>query len=327
MSTDTGKARIVLIGDGTTTLSALESLAEAFNLAALVRSADDEVTDRARELGVTTVTGMRFSELQSVLGRFEPDLVVVSSFSRLIPARVLNRWPFVNVHYANLPEYRGRANVNWALINGEPATGITVHSMVPGLDAGGVLGQESVAIGPRDTVGDLYNTLNAVQRRILPMAVTRRLAGDLGDPQDEDRATYGCSRNPSDGYVDWNLPTLAIDRLIRALAPPFPGAFTYFERRRLGIVKAEPVDSPRRYVGRVPGRVVYVDREGGAVDVLTADGVLRVQEVEVDGSTHPASKIVRSVRATLGLTPGDLVELFELLVSELRSHARDGERL
>lgn len=319
MSTDSPsaeRARIVLIGDGTTTLSALESLAEAYALVALIRGSEDEVTDRARALGVTVVTGARFAELESVIAGFEPGLVVISSYSRIIPARLLDRWPFVNVHYANLPEYRGRANVNWALINGETTTGITVHTIVPGLDAGQILSQESVPIGPRDTIGDLYDALNNVQRRILPQAVARRLSGDLGDPQDEGGATYGCSRNPGDGYVDWNSPTDEIDRLIRALAAPFPGAFTLFERRRLGIVAAEPVTSPPTYVGRVPGRVVYVDRTTGAVDVLTGDGVLRILEVALDGSTYPAAKIIRSVRATLGITPGDIVELFEQLATK-----------
>ncbi|NUU20880.1 MAG: methionyl-tRNA formyltransferase, partial [Streptomycetaceae bacterium] len=206
---------------------------------------------------------------------------------------------------------RGRANVNWAIINGDTETAISVHTMAPGLDAGGILHQETVPIGPRDTVTDLYDRLNARQRAVLADAVARRLAGDAGRPQDHSAATYGCTRLPEDGEIDWTAPTAATDRLVRALTPPYPGAFTYLGLDRLTVHRAEPAPAAPHYTGRVPGRVVLVDRSGANwVDVLTGDGVLRIHEVAVEGgSPAPANTVLRSVKTTLGLRTSDLLRL------------------
>src|SRR5881392_1694862 len=105
------------------------------------------------------------------------------------------------------------------------------------------------------------------------------LNGDEGRPQNHDEATYGCARVPEDGEIDWNAKTEAIDRLIRALAPPFPGAYTYLEGEPLTISRDVPLVSPPRYEGRVPGRVIGRSSSEGWVDVLTGDSVLRLLEV------------------------------------------------
>jgi methionyl-tRNA formyltransferase len=241
------------------------------------------------------------------IAQLAPDAVVVSSYDRILPADLIAGRPFVNVHYAPLPRYRGRATVNWAIINGEPQCAISIHTLVPGLDAGGLLFQQSVPIGPSDTVTDLYERLNAIQREALAGAVARRLSGDEGRPQDEDAATYGCTRLPEDGEIDWSASTDAAHRLVRALTDPFPGAYTWLGLRRLVIRHAEPVRGPR-YEGRVPGRIVRVDRSRGSVDVLTGDGVLRLHEVAVDGGEpQRAADVITSVRQTLGLSVGQFL--------------------
>jgi methionyl-tRNA formyltransferase len=194
------------------------------------------------------------------------------------------------------------------MINGERYTGISIHAISPGLDAGNILFQQAVEIGPADTVTDLYEKLNAVQRGQLAVAVARYLAGDAGVVQDEREATYCCSRTPEDGEIDWSAPTAAIRNLIRALTPPYPGAFTYLAGEPLRVWKAEPAAGARRYQGRVPGRVVSVSRKEGYVEVLTGDGVLRVFEVQIDGGPRqPAAAVISSVRSTLGLRLSDLM--------------------
>ena len=165
--------------------------------------------------------------------------------------------------------YRGRANVNWAIINGETCAGISIHCVSPDLDGGGILFQEAVPIGPNDTATALYERLNSIQERELGAAVTRALAGDKGIVQETEKATYGCSRIPSDGEIDWKQTSAQIDRLVRALASPFPGAFTYLDSKRLTVSHAIPLCSPPAFVGRIPGRVVGRSTSEGWVDVLT----------------------------------------------------------
>jgi methionyl-tRNA formyltransferase len=208
--------------------------------------------------------------------------------------------PCINVHYAPLPRYRGRATVNWAIINGEDAAAISIHCLEPDLDAGGILLQLPVPLGPESTTGSVYDELNALQRRFLAEAVLRRLAGDRGEPQDESRASHSCSRVPSDGEIRWEDSTASIDRLVRALDGPFPPAFTFLGASRLDVLRAAPVPDAPVYDGRIPGRVIRVDRAVGHVDVLTGDGVLRLLAVTTGAteSQRPAD-LITSVRHTL----------------------------
>ena len=151
-----------------------------------------------------------------------PEAVVISSFSRILPPGVLALSRFVNVHYSPLPRYRGRANVNWAIINGERAAAISIHLVAPGLDDGNLLLQEQVEIAPTDTARSLYERLNTIQERQLGPSVIRAVAGDPGLPQDHRQATYGCGRVSDDGEIEWSKSTVAIDRLIRAPSRAFP---------------------------------------------------------------------------------------------------------
>jgi methionyl-tRNA formyltransferase len=311
--------RVLLVGLGPTTADAFAALHPRFSVVGLIRADQDEVSQQASEAGVDVVADTTLATLDRLISERRPDCVVVSSYHRIIPAEVLNRSRFVNVHYAPLPGYRGRATVNWVIINGEPGTAITIHTMVPGLDAGRILRQETVSIEPTDTVTELYRKLNARQRVLLGDAVDDCLAGVPGAEQDEAAATYACTRVPRDGEIDWSLPTEAIDRLVRALTDPYPGAFTYLGTRRLWVRRAAPVADAPRYVGRIPGRVVRAAAAEGFVDVLTGDGVYRLYELRVEGSAAPmpASAAVRSVKDTLGLRAAVLLERLEELEREL----------
>jgi methionyl-tRNA formyltransferase len=316
--------KVLLVGMGPTAPSALASLVDACAVVGVVRAVDaaDRQSDpvvllasrhRVPIFDVTSVTGLRV-----LVDQLRPDCVVVSSFDRILPADLIASCPFLNVHYAPLPQFRGRANVNWAIITGQSETAISIHVLAPGLDAGNILFQQAIPIDSNDTIGGLYDRLNQLQREHLGETVVRFLNGDGGTPQREDAATYGCTRLPSDGEIDWSRPTAEVHALIRALMPPYPGAFTYADGRRLVIWRASVVEQPRRFVGRVPGRVVDVSREHGYVDVLTGDGILRLVEVEAAaGRREPAASVLRSVRTTLGLRTSDLLSRIDALEREI----------
>jgi methionyl-tRNA formyltransferase len=328
MRSDGARVPVLLLGLGPTAMSALEALHERFEVVGLVReAADGDATAlRARSLGVPVHADVSLRSVSALVEELRPACVVVSSYNRILPAALLETCPFLNVHYAPLPRLRGRASVNWALINGEPCTAITIHTLVPGLDAGGILYQRLVPIAGGDTVTDLYERLNRLQRQALGDAVQRRLGGDEGAPQDEAEASYGCTRLPEDGEIDWSAPTRAIDRLVRALTDPYPGAYTYLGTDRLWIERALALAEPPRYEGRVPGRVVNLSRAQGFVDVLTGDGVLRLLQVRPDGeAARPASELITSVRATLGLRVADLLARLGELERRLARLERGGD--
>ncbi|MHB0768957.1 methionyl-tRNA formyltransferase [Bradyrhizobium sp. 5.13L] len=299
---------VVLLADGPTGFTALRSLAARCRVVQIFRKpAQPEAGElrafaQARAIPLTEL--QELAQLQNVIADARPAAVVISSFDRIIPPHILASCRFINVHYSLLPQYRGRANVNWAIINGETTAGISIHLVIPDLDGGNLLFQQAIPIGANDTVTSLYERLNAIQERELGRVVIGAISGDQGTSQNTDHASYGCTRVPDDGEIDWRQPTDIIDRLIRALTPPFPGAFTHLDGQRLTIANASPrLDAPR-YIGRVPGRIVGRSSSEGWVDVLTGDGVLRIFSVLPHDSGGPcaAASVIGSTRATLGLS-------------------------
>jgi methionyl-tRNA formyltransferase len=326
--------KVLLLGMGPTALSALESLARQFDVVGIVRSVkvrakadDDVVVRRAQQLSVPVLTDISLKGVLQAIEELRPHCTVVSSYDRVLSPRILSHGKFVNVHYSALPKYRGRANVNWAILNHESKTAITIHAITSGLDNGNILFQRAIPIEQDDTVTEIYRTLNEVQANVLGETVARYLDGFGGVPQDESESTYGCTRVPADGEIDWSKSTDHIYALIRALSPPYPGAHSYLEVRRITIVRASPVRDGPRYVGRIPGRIVARSRSDGYVDVLTGDGTLRLHEVitDEDGQPTPASGVITSTRQTLGLRSADLLMRINDLERRLSELLNEGK--
>ena len=151
-------ADVLLIGLGPKAGSALDSLIAKVTVVGLLREADtgaqfvDRVVCRAQGAGIPIYSDISTAAIENLVEHFNPDCVVVSSYNRILKPPPIERCPFINVHYAPLPQYRGRANVNWALINDEPSAGITIHTIVPGLDAGNILFQRIIPIQDGHTV-------------------------------------------------------------------------------------------------------------------------------------------------------------------------------
>ncbi|MET4120501.1 methionyl-tRNA formyltransferase [Bradyrhizobium sp. JR4.1] len=319
---------VLLLADGPTGFTALRSLAAQCRVAQVFRKPDQPEASAlkafAKAQGILVTELQELNQLRKAIADLRPAAVVISSFDRIIPPQILALCRFVNVHYSLLPHYRGRANVNWAIINGETTAGISIHLVVPELDGGNLLFQQAIPIGSNDTVACLYNRLNAIQERELGGVVLRVVAGYQGTGQNTDQASYGCTRVPDDGEIDWRQPTDVIDRMIRGLTPPFPGAFTHLDAQRLIIANASPrLDAPS-YIGRVPGRIVGRSPSEGWVDVLTGDGVLRVSSVLTANSERPcaAAFVIGSTRATLGLSRLDLLRRIVALEDRLASLER-----
>lgn len=320
---------VLLIGIGTTTFSALESLLSKCNVQGIVRNVDSEsdpVISLAQQAGIPIFSDTSQQQIKSLLLKFQPDCVVVSSYNQILPAELIELSTFINVHYSPLPRYRGRANVNWAIINDETTAAITIHKISAGLDEGNILFQQLIPISFDDTVATIYDNLNAIQGQHLGDTVVKTFHGYEGVPQNSAEATYGCTRLPEDGEINWSAATRSIDCLIRALVSPFPGAYTYFQGKKLLVWQAKPVGNPPSYVGRIPGRIIGRSKTEGFVDVLTGDGVLRIFEVQFTGGERTAAaNIIKSVKSTLGLRTSDLLNRIQLLeeqITKLKENAK-----
>jgi methionyl-tRNA formyltransferase len=320
---------VLLIGLGTTTFTALESLVDHCHVQGLIRNispGDEELITLTQKAGIPIFQDTSQSEIKSLVTKLQPDCVVVSSYNQILPQSLIELSTFINVHYSPLPQYRGRANVNWAMINDEPCAAISIHQIEPGLDEGNILFQQLIPIHFNDTISDIYDRLNAIQKQYLGETVVKAHSGYTGIPQNHLEASYGCTRLPEDGEINWSESTRKIDCLIRSLVHPFPGAHTYFQGEKLLIWQAESIENPPKYVGRIPGRIVSRSKTSGYVDVLTSDGVLRLLEVQLAGQDKTAAaNIIKSVKTTLGLRMPELLNRIQILEKQIIQLQNNGK--
>ncbi len=142
-----------------------------------------------------------------------------------------------NLHGSLLPRYRGRAPVNWAVLHGEKETGVSLHQMVEKPDAGDLVDQEAIEIGPNDTAHDVFMKLTPAAEKLLDRCLPKLLAGNARlTPLDLSNGSYFSGRKPEDGRIDWSRPAREIHNLVRAVAPPYPGAFFDYRGRRFFIL-------------------------------------------------------------------------------------------
>ncbi len=230
------------------------------------------------------------------IGEMRPDLILSVYYRNMISTRILGLAPLgaFNMHGSLLPRYRGRAPVNWAVLHGEPRIGMTLHRMVKEPDAGAIVDQEGVDIGPRDTAEQAFRKVLPCARRVLARQIDALLAGRAAEtPQDESKATYFGGRGPEDGRIDWAQSSLRIFNLVRAVTDPYPGAFTDLGGSRLMVWWAEH-ESPAAHGGfGRPGEVITVS----PLVVATGDGALELTRTEWRGGPAPVLKAGQVLQA------------------------------
>ena len=190
----------------------------------------DRVADVAAEAGIP-VAWVDEAIDEALIGRvaaLAPDYLFSFYFRRMLPPRLLAaaRIAALNMHGSLLPKYRGRVPVNWAVLHGETQTGATLHVMEAKPDAGDIVAQQAVPILPDDTARDVFDKLTVAAEIALWEVLPQLLRGDVPRRSNDLCAgSYFGGRKPEDGRIDWNQPAASIYNLIRAVAPPYPGAF------------------------------------------------------------------------------------------------------
>ena len=201
-------------------------------------------------------------EVLDALRESAVDVTLVVGWSQICrePFRTATPMGAVGYHPSPLPRFRGRAVIPWTILAGEVETASSLFWLDEGMDSGPILLQRAFKIDPDETATTLYAKHNRALADMLPEAVRRLGRGDTtGRPQDESRASYCAKRTADDGLIDWSLPAEDVLRLVRAVAAPYPGAFTYHEGDRIIIDEARIFPNPERYLG-LPGQVqAYVD--------------------------------------------------------------------
>jgi methionyl-tRNA formyltransferase len=284
-----------------------ELLAEGMEIGAVFTHEDDPAEERwfrsvralaeENKLPVCAPAKLGEDEIR-LIGEFRPDLIFSFSYRSVIPVSILELAPLgaFNIHGALLPRYRGRACVNWAVLEGETETGVTLHHMTARVDEGRIVDQEVVQIGGDDTAHDVFEKMIPAARRMLRRSLPAILEGTAwGREQDESQATYFGRRRPEDGSIDWSKPAGDVHNLVRAVTHPFPGAFTYLDGRKLFIWRTRPHPySEEECIA--PGVVV----SSSPLKVNTGTGVLEIERAQwSDGEESKGVELGLPVGVTL----------------------------
>ena len=239
-----------------------------------------------RGLQVFQPETLKNEALLPLLEQTRPDAVVVAAYGKLLPQYVLGFPPLgcINVHASLLPKYRGAAPINWAVINGERESGVTIMYMEKGLDTGDMLLAVRTPIADDDTAGTLHDRLAALGADALVHALALLEAGRITPvKQDDSLHTYAPMLSRDDCRLDFRQSAKQVRDRIRGLAP-FPGAFMTLDGRQIKVYEAQFAPG----VGE-PGRMLYADKERGLV-VACADGALRLDTLQPQGKRRMAAK-------------------------------------
>lgn len=242
----------------------------------------------AREKGVPVFTPEKVGTpewIEKIRG-MQPDLILSVYYRNMISTKVLGLAPLgaFNMHGSLLPKYRGRAPINWAVLHGEPRIGMTLHRMVREPDAGAVVDQEGVDIGPKDTAEQAFRKVMPCAKAVLARQIDALLAGRAVEtPQDASQATYFGGRKPEDGRIDWSRGSRQVFNLVRAVTDPYPGAFSDVGGARLMVWWADPDSAAARGKKGEPGEILGVS----PLVVATGDGALELTRTEWRGDPAP----------------------------------------
>ena len=300
--------RIVCIGQAAFGEKVLRKLTERGEEVAAVYTPPEAAGKRnplkefAIQMGIPVFQpeSMRVPEVYEEYTRLKPDLNVMAFVTSILPDSILN-YPgmgTIQYHPSLLPRHRGGSAINWAIINGETKTGISIFWPDRGVDTGPILLQKEVEISPDDTVGSLYF------ERLFPLGVEALVeAVELIKkgvapriPQDESQATYEALCTEKDAIINWSAPIDRVHNLIRGTDPQ-PGATTYLHGKKLKIFDAKPICDIE---GGLPGEIVDSRADGFTVSLKR--GAILVQKVQMNKSSKvEAAEFARQAR----LAPGD----------------------
>ncbi len=299
--------RVVFMGTPDFAVGALEAILKAGHQVAAVVTQPDKPKGRGKEIQMTPVKAcamahgipvfqpvkVKEKEAVETLRGYNADIFVVAAFGQLLSEEILSmpEYGCVNIHASLLPKYRGAGPIQWAIINGEEKTGVTIMQMDKGLDTGDMLLKEEVVIDRKETGDSLHDKLAAVGAGLIVEALAKLERGELApEKQNEEETCYAKRLQKSMGRIDWQQSAGKLDCLIRGLIS-WPGAYTVLRGKNLKIWEAEAVERPGGApedpavcpdsAAVLPGTVVAVTRE--AFYVKTGEGLLKMLAVQPEG--------------------------------------------
>lgn len=288
--------KIIFMGTPDFAVGTLRSLAEAGHEITLVVSQPDKPKGRghamvptpvkavAEELGIPVFQPVKIREAKDVLEKTEADVCVVAAFGQIIPASILHmkKYGCINVHASLLPKYRGAAPIQWAVIDGEKESGVTIMQMDEGLDTGDMLAKAIVPLDEKETGGSLFDKLSEAGGRLCVETLVKLEKGEITpEKQGESPTAYASMLDKKMGNIDWNKSAVVIERLVRGLNP-WPSAYTHLDGKTLKIWACDVL--PQSASKGESGEILEVTKD--AIHVQTGDGILVLREIQLAGKAR-----------------------------------------
>lgn len=293
--------KIVFMGTPDFSVGALDALVEAGHEIIAVVTQPDKPKGRSGQMqfppvkecalrhGLTVLQPVKIKTPEWVdkLRELKADVFVVAAFGQILSKEILDmpKYGCVNIHASLLPKYRGAAPINWAIINGEKETGVTIMQMNEGVDTGDMLSHVVVPIAPKETAESLFDKLAKAGAKLIVETLPKLEAGEIIPvPQDESQSSHVKMMNKSLGKIDWNQDAVVIERLVRGLNS-WPSAYTYYQGKSVKLWDCDVVEAAAK---AVPGTIIAVAKD--SFDVATGNGALRVLELQLEGKKRMDTK-------------------------------------
>jgi methionyl-tRNA formyltransferase len=256
----------------------------------------DSVATTAADYGIETITpdDPNAQPALAAVSACKPDFIFSFYYRQLLKAPILSlpKGGALNMHGSLLPRYRGRVPVNWAIIHGETRTGATLHYMTTKADDGDIVAQTAVPILPDDTAAEVFNKVTVAAEKTLYDVLPALMSGTAPRvPQDARAATYFGGRKPADGRIDWSASAASIHNLVRAVAPPYPGAHTQLLGRPARILRTRVADAAS--AGTLTPSLIV--RDGRMMAHCGGGGTLTLLELELEGKAVSAGALSRQL--------------------------------
>ena len=246
-----------------------------------------KVFAEAAGIPVLQPTKIKSEEFRNGLLTYQPDLIVVTAYGRILPPSLLELAPMgcINVHGSLLPKYRGAAPIQWTVINGEKEAGVTIIQMDKGMDTGDMLLMAKIETDPEETAGSLFDKLTTLGSKTLLKAIKGVKEGTvIPVPQDHSLATVAPMLKKKDGLIDWSRDAEELACLIRGL-DPWPSAFCFHNNKRLRLFGPEVVYKDTE---DPPGSVLHGDKRG--LLVACGKNALLIREIQPEGKKRMAAQ-------------------------------------
>lgn len=206
----------------------------------------------------------------------------------------------LNLHLGNLPDYKGNATVNWSIVNGENHIYANIHKMVKEIDEGDIIARRKIEINNKTYVGDVLDESLKVAPQLFYKSISKLMENSSYFLEKGNANGLRCfPRLPQDGEIDWNQSADNISKLIRASSKPYPGAFTFFNGKKIIIWKAKVAKWDNPFLA-INGHIIRLDKIEKSIYVSCKDGVLKLTDIEIDGERKLPTDIFKSVRLRLG---------------------------